>query len=296
MPTYLPAYPTSYFDHLADLYGPIIFRKDLHYQSGSSDKVYMVLIVEHKTQPDLFYTFYCYGRNGSRLTQKQHISSNREDAFKKADEQIESKRKKGYKTIATIDKRITINETHPNFPSHMNFPKATVATKELALLMDKQIVLECTPPVEKWVYIQCSTEDLLLYNHKKVFMERRLKHKIMSPIIRKHNGSFFVGYLDSNNHIAIVDLLATTDLSHSDISKRQWRSRRAMLTEIVSTFYQGFLYGSLDLFDPGNPVYLSDYIEEEQEKIQAYHMPKNKLLWFRDINSHYRQEIPIKTL
>lgn len=89
----------EYTKYPKDSGATIIYREDLHFQSGSSDKVHIGIKVEHNNSTK----WWClYGRRGRKLTPMQYSSATWQ-------ERLDEKRRKGYQNVC-VNQYSAIND------------------------------------------------------------------------------------------------------------------------------------------------------------------------------------------
>lgn len=279
----------------------LIGRVDLHYQSGNSDKVYILEIAQDPTTND-FYLMAFHGRNGSTLRGTHYGTFSNFDAVKAKLRTIErSKLQKGYQLIN--DEGLNGNNPASSFQTSQGnsnlstsaFLRSRMKTINFTHLDDSEFrsrfvvsddfILHRIPHI-RLVYAAANSAGWTIfdaYDSRNMF--RHWSHMV-GRIPKDHDGLIWFGmFNDQDTQFIILDVVYHPQIQN--IYKSEWKDRRMIMNVIYDQLFPG-----VDPYDTSNTMYFAEYYYDD--KIVEFTVSRG--IWIaRNIKHPFKAEFFVTT-
>jgi predicted DNA-binding WGR domain protein len=280
-------------------------RIDLHYNKGSSDKVYIIITTINLVTLTYSVTGF-YGRRGAGLTvDGKGTFTSHDDAIRKATSIMNEKMKKGYYKVGSQNTASagTIPQAQPT-PKNMPVGdltdtaptysigvvnKETSAKKIENILKNDNLIIEPfslfqnDPFYFVRMYWNSNIQDKGWYVYRtdgtQAFVESEVPEDV--NIAWGQRDTIFLAYRSPNNNLAFFDVYHLGETG-KPVQNEQWKARRAMLTVAFGNLFPS----RKDLYDTSFFAHINNYIYEDKDVWVQNHPG---LYIARDINGTHKK-------
>jgi hypothetical protein len=274
----LQEYPNIAADYFA---GDVVQQQHhLHYQQGSSDKVYIVCIVQ--TRSGDFDVYGLYGRRGARLqVSNQGTYGDLKSAGFKMANVVSQKQRKGYNMVGNS----VTAQTNVAGPNKKMTPSVQAIVRNARIgpllgersvgviqnaLMNDDIIIEpfydnvdnCHMTDLFYVTMNC---DPSIEPGWQIFNTHNGQHVRSEDdmpddwqVESENRGTVFLAYQTHQKRMALIDLVYVGPTNRYT-TEQPWKVRRAMMTEMYRQ-----LFPKRDPYDPGFFCHINEYYHDDK--------------------------------